>query len=570
MRLSAKLALGFASVLVVLVIVGLVGYMSIQSLQATAEELISDGQTVDAIMEMEVVTNNRRYLVMEMLVAKDRDELERSYKDVQEHAKEFDAWANAVVKGGETEAGKIAAAADPAIREAAQEAHDLEKAKIEVVEEQMYRAVGAKLAGSSNAAALDRLDDGYDKTGEELVGMLGDAESMMDKERSDMIAAARNGAAAARMQSLVLLLAGLVVSIGLAVLITRSITAPVNRVIAGLNAGGEQVSSASSQVAQASQQMAEGSSEQASSLEETSSSLEEMSSMTRQNAENAKQANSMAVEARSSAEKGIEAMRQMTAAIGKIKESADSTAKIIKTIDEIAFQTNLLALNAAVEAARAGEAGKGFAVVAEEVRNLAQRSAEAAKNTAALIEESQGNSEHGVAVTAEVGDLLTQIAEKVQKVTDLVAEVSAASDEQAQGIDQINTAVSQMDQVTQRNAANAEESASASEELSAQARELNEMVWVLARIVGGERAVFSGNGQRHDAAYVAALGSGAAGSGASNGPELSARVHQTLRGGDGDAQRCAPMAKVAVAVAGRTEPRPETVIPLDDEEMKDF
>ena len=190
---------------------------------------------------------------------------------------------------------------------------------------------------------------------------------------------------------------GAIAGIVMALLITRSITGPINRVIGTLTTGSGQVEAAATQVSSASQSMAQGASEQASSLEETSASLEEMASMTKQNADGARQANSMASDARDAAERGCAAMKRMEAAIGDIKQSADQTAKIIKTIDEIAFQTNLLALNAAVEAARAGDAGKGFAVVAEEVRNLAQRSAEAAKNTSVLIEGSQANADNGVA-----------------------------------------------------------------------------------------------------------------------------------------------------------------------------
>ncbi len=176
---------------------------------------------------------------------------------------------------------------------------------------------------------------------------------------------------------------------------------------------------------------------------------------------------------------------RMSEAIEKMKSSSDETAKIIKTIDEIAFQTNLLALNAAVEAARAGEAGKGFAVVAEEVRNLAQRSAKAAKSTELLIEESQQNADNGVVVTKEVGEILQQITESIQEVTALIADVSAASNEQAQGIAHVNTAVAEMDKVTQLNANNAEQSTSASEELSAQARQLDQMVDELTTIIRG-------------------------------------------------------------------------------------
>ena len=199
-----------------------------------------------------------------------------------------------------------------------------------------------------------------------------------------------------------ILIVGIIAGLGFCVLawaVTRSITGPINKALDVLTSGAHQISSASSQVSSASQSLAQGASEQASSLEETSSALEEMASMTRQNADNANQANTMAKDANTTALAGVESMKRMSEAIDKIKNSASETAKIIKTIDEIAFQTNLLALNAAVEAARAGEAGKGFAVVAEEVRNLARRSAEAAKNTADLIEGATKNAEAGVSVT---------------------------------------------------------------------------------------------------------------------------------------------------------------------------
>ncbi len=282
------------------------------------------------------------------------------------------------------------------------------------------------------------------------------------------------------------LLAAVVIGVFLAVSLTRGITGPLFRVIDGLGRGSAQVSSASGQVSSSSQQLAEGASEQASSLEETSAALEEMASMTSQNADNAKQANAMAAQARDAAEAGSQAMEKMSDAIGRIKNSSDETAKILKTIDEIAFQTNLLALNAAVEAARAGEAGKGFAVVAEEVRNLAQRSAEAAKSTASLIEQSQHEADQGVTASTQVGDILGRIVGAAKNVADLLAEVAAATNEQAQGIQQVNQAVNQMDHVTQSNAASAEEAASASEELSAQAREMSEMVQVLVDMVGGD------------------------------------------------------------------------------------
>ena len=284
------------------------------------------------------------------------------------------------------------------------------------------------------------------------------------------------------------LLAGTLISIVIGILISRGLTGPLNKVIAGLTSGATEVTSVAGQVAGTSQQMAQGASEQASNLEQTSASLEEMASMTNQNADHANQANIVARQAAQLAETGVESMKEMQQAIDRIKNSASETAKIIKTIDEIAFQTNLLALNAAVEAARAGEAGKGFAVVAEEVRNLARRSAEAAKTTSDLIEGSQKNAEAGVQVTAEVARNLAAIKENAGKVATLIAEIAAASKEQSQGIGQVTTAVSEMDKIVQQNAANAEESASAAEQLSSQAEEVNRMVADLNAIVSGTSA----------------------------------------------------------------------------------
>lgn len=265
----------------------------------------------------------------------------------------------------------------------------------------------------------------------------------------------------------------------------KQLVAGLTGIIRQLTASSNHVLSASNQISSSSQSLAQGATEQAAGLEETSSSLEEMSSMTRQNADHAQKAKDLVGAARGAAEGGAESMRRMSAAIDDIQKSSGETAKIIKVIDEIAFQTNLLALNAAVEAARAGDAGKGFAVVAEEVRNLARRSAEAAKNTTMMIETSVGNAQNSVGISDEVGKALAAIASGIGDVSGRVEEIASASSQQAQGIDQINSAVAQLDQVTQTNAANAEESASASEELNAQATELNGIVAQLVELVEG-------------------------------------------------------------------------------------
>ncbi|MBF0530556.1 MAG: MCP four helix bundle domain-containing protein [Deltaproteobacteria bacterium] len=270
----------------------------------------------------------------------------------------------------------------------------------------------------------------------------------------------------------------------IAIIITRSITKPLTLAIEGLTEGADQVTSAADQVSAASQELAEGSSEQAAAVEETSASLEEMTSMTRQNADNASQANTLMGESKAVVTRAGSSMKEMTKAMSEISSSGQEIGKIIKTIDEIAFQTNLLALNAAVEAARAGEAGAGFAVVADEVRNLAQRAAEAAKNTASLIEGTITQINRGTELVRTADQAFTEVSIATGKVEELVGEISAASNEQAQGIDQINQAMTQMDQVTQKNAANAEETASAAEELNAQSSSMRDIVNEMALMVG--------------------------------------------------------------------------------------
>ncbi|MBK9991481.1 MAG: chemotaxis protein [Verrucomicrobia bacterium] len=254
-----------------------------------------------------------------------------------------------------------------------------------------------------------------------------------------------------------------------------------------LDEASKQVAQAADQVSTASQQLASGANEQASSLEETSASLNEMSSMTKRNAEGAVRANELARGARKSADTGASDMKQMHDSMGAIKASSDDIAKIIKTIDEIAFQTNILALNAAVEAARAGTAGAGFAVVADEVRALAQRSATASRETSGKIEAAIAKTDQGVQISSRVTENLGEIVETVRKVDDLIAEVATASGEQNLGVDQINTAVSQIEKITQNNAASAEESAAAAEQLKAQAMALQDAVTELSKMVGHKK-----------------------------------------------------------------------------------
>jgi len=289
----------------------------------------------------------------------------------------------------------------------------------------------------------------------------------------------------AKTVSLMVLLIGTVCAMLLGVYVARSIAVKLRSVAADLDGCSDQTASVATQIATTSQNVASSASEQASSLEETSAALEELSGTTAQNAERAHSATARAAAARTSAEHGTGQMQELQTAMNSIQESSAEITKIVKTIDEIAFQTNLLALNAAVEAARAGEAGAGFAVVADEVRSLAHRSAAAAKETTALVENARNRSQRGAKLAAEVGKNLDEILKETRTVDSLVAGIASASAEQNTGVDQIKKAASQLDQLVQSNAANAEENASAAEELQGQTVSMHEMVGSLLQVVNG-------------------------------------------------------------------------------------
>jgi methyl-accepting chemotaxis protein len=346
--------------------------------------------------------------------------------------------------------------------------------------------------------------------------------------------------------SVVSALIGILIAIVLGWFMTRSIVIPVARIVKGISNGADEVASAASQVASASQSLAQGSSEQAASIEETSASLEEMSAMTHQNANNASEANALMSATSRVVAQANQAMQELIGSMNEISRASEDTSKIIKTIDEIAFQTNLLALNAAVEAARAGEAGAGFAVVADEVRNLAMRAAEAAKTTSALIEGTVKKVKTGSEIVSRTNAAFVEVASSTGKASELVGEIASASHEQAQGISQVNVAVTEMDKVTQQTAATAEESASASEELTAQAEQMKAMVEELALMVRGA---------------------------GKNGAKTIQPSAESLPNAAASTRAIAPRKSSKAptkAIAAKTEVKPDELIPFEEDELKNF
>ncbi len=319
---------------------------------------------------------------------------------------------------------------------------------------------------------------------DQMVSAARQVESICEKTLADQKKQMYSQITTSKVMILVRTMAAIVIGLLLAVFISRRITHSLKEVIHGINEGSDQMVSAASQVSSSSQSLAEGASEQAASIEETSANLDQMSSMANLNADSSRKADQLMNATGAEVVRATDSMEALNVSINEIATASEETQKIIKTIDEIAFQTNLLALNAAVEAARAGESGAGFAVVADEVRNLAMRSADAARNTADLIKSTVAKVNIGKDLVGKAGTAFESVSASTVKVVDIISEISTSSGKQAQNIEEVNSAVTEMDKVVQGNAAGAEESASASEEMNAQAEQLKTLVKRLAALAG--------------------------------------------------------------------------------------
>ncbi len=473
--IARRVTLGFAAVVTVIAILGITAAAKVRQI-ANASATITDDNipSLKVIDVAAILSTQNRLIVYKHISSSDQADMAQLEAQFKENADKITVALDAYNK-------QVISEEDRAIANA------------------ITGARAPYVAKCQQIFALSRTDPNNQVTYklaqtelEPLARKYADALDVAAKYERDVSEAAAVDIRSAVRTAQLSLLVGVATAMILAIVIAWTIVRSTNRVLTHLGStlseGANQVASAAAQVSAASQTLSQGASEQAASLEETSASLEEVSSMTKRNAEGAQQARDLATETRTAADSGVAQMREMRQAMAAIKHSSDDVGKIIRTIDEIAFQTNILALNAAVEAARAGEAGMGFAVVAEEVRNLAQRSSQAAKDTAAQIEDAIKKSDAGVAISANVASALDTILGKARQMDSLVGDIATASSEQSQGVSQVNDTVRQMDQVTQANAGSAEESAAAAEELNAQAAMMQQTVADLQRLVTGSAA----------------------------------------------------------------------------------
>jgi len=528
MKLSAKLELGFGVVLLIILLVAGFSYLRFQVIRELSHEAMEHDHLKTEILGKEAshlkwVSNLKDLFVHE--------EVARLNIETDDEKCGLGQWLN-----GE-EARQIASR-DIAVARLLEEIKSPHN-RLHASAAKIAKTYARYKSAEAKKTAMEIFRDETIPAAEETIAVLGKIRDRFAEQANASMVSIVNEIDRTRLLVTIASIAAIIAGIIAAISITRGIVTKVNRIATGVDRGAEEVASGSSQVASASQSLAEATSEQAASIEETSSFLEELSSMTKQNANHAREADSLMKEANQVASQANSSMSEMTSSMDEISKASEETSKIIKTIDEIAFQTNLLALNAAVEAARAGEAGAGFAVVADEVRNLAMRAADAAKNTSSLIQGTIKKVAAGSELVTKTNKDFSLVAGSIMKATELVGEIAAASDEQAQGIEQLNKAVGEMDRVIQQNAANAQESASAAEEMNAQADQMKEIVRELVALAGRETS------------------------------ETAPRKVALLKGKEARGQDSASPRDELESV-GEANVNPDQVIPLDEEDFRDF
>jgi methyl-accepting chemotaxis protein len=474
MKLGKKLACGFGAVLILLVVIAVLGIYRLTDIRSDVNQIVNDRYhkvviANDVIDQVNIIAVAVRNIAISKDQAFIQKEKERINAARAQYKKGMDELTVIVVM---PEGKVLLAEIDKAITE------------LKPFNSKIIESGGSLKIEEVSRLVTEQLEPGQAKLLTAISALIRYQEQRMDISVRNADATYKS----ALIFSIVISMIAILVGITIAYFLNKGITKPINRVIDLLTESADLVSSAAGQVAVSSQSLAEGAQGQASAIEETSASLEEMSSMTKANADNATEANGIIGGTKLDVEEAGKIMKDLIISMNEISRASEDTEKIVKTIDEIAFQTNLLALNAAVEAARAGEAGAGFAVVADEVRNLAMRAAEAAKTTETLIEGTVQKIQGGQNLLNKTEEAFAKVSEDSNKIGQLVGEIAAASKEQSIGIAQVNTAVSDVDKVTQQNAARAEESASASEEMKAQAEQMKVQVKRLITLVGGRSA----------------------------------------------------------------------------------
>jgi len=477
MKLSTKISLGFSTLLAIILFLAIFAIYNINIINNHLQMVNDYNERVKISNEMHKAILEVTRSLRGTILFTDKVTLDRERQSIDDNRVKFEQAFEALNKKNLSEEGRNLLGKIKQAREDSKPIND------QVIALGMTNKTSEAVHLDTEQAA---------PANQKLLNYLDEFSRLEQKKSQETTMAAQKTYNYALVSLLITVIIAMMIGITLAIIITLSITKPVNKIVTYLIDSSNQVAEASIQLSASAEQLSQGSNEQASAIEETSSTLQEAASMLQQNNVYTAQAVKLTEQSTESADKGKNEMQEMMTSIAEIKKSSDQIAKIIKVIDDIAFQTNILALNAAIEAARAGEAGMGFAVVAEEVRNLAGRSAQAANDTAAIIESNIELSTKGVLVAERVRDVLIEGAAHAKKINEIMGEIAAASGEQAQGIDQVNKAMIHMETVTQQNASSAEESASASEELSAQADSMRKIIHELSELVNGvDRALMT-------------------------------------------------------------------------------